>query len=646
LALHAGLAEQRARFFHKYAGDSSSPTVPQVTTRCAIEPASLRRVHEPLAGQGIPGNRSAKLGVDFWHVRVETPSSGLQANFASKKQTANGLQAPGGDEAVQRMAQNPGFSVPPFQDPSASGEGDSHDEQLHKLSASFAPFPDPSLALRQRLRDLAEEARSVAGPGGCVIGLLEGNDFVCRAAAGESAPNIGARIQTKDELFVQCTRSRQLQVCQNTLADPRVDAAACRAAGVRSLILVPLVDRHGELIGILEASSPDSHAFGVSVSERMEAIAHRIVTLLVPAVNQSVNQSQPATPARETLSIPETPPKQAPERLPELPKLRAPRIRPEPSLAPLPVVTHIVAASTMPAPNPAAHGPDAIPQTANPQTTNQDIVGSLYRLPRQSSQNLMLALGVFAAGAVLAALLWWVQQEKLRQEALASASTQHEPLQATTSIGSSASENGGASSDPKPASTTVAERDPLTTNSRSSKTPAPRQTKAAGSSAQSGDLVVYEKGKVIYRDGKPINPEVAGPSSGSMTGSVTAPMTAASETERLAETASPTLPANPSQSSSLPGALTGGILVHRVNPAYPTEALAAHLEGDVVLQGVVGTDGLVRDIHAVSGDARLVEAAMEAVRHWRYEPFLSNGEPVDVLSTLTVHFRLPRAPNQ
>ncbi len=604
-------------------------------------------VHEPLAGQGIPGNRSAKVGVDFWHVRVETPSSGLQANFASKKQIANGLQAPGGDEAVQRMAQNPGFSVPPFQDPSGNGEGDSHDEQLHKLSASFAPFPDPSLALRQRLRDLAEEGRSVAGPGGCVIGLLEGNDFVCRAAAGESAPNLGARIQTQDELFVQCTRSRQLQVCQNTLADPRVDAAACRAAGVRSLILVPLVDRHGELIGVLEASSPDSHAFGVSVSERMEAIAHRIVTLLVPAVNQSLNQSadesKPTTPARETPRIPETPPNQAPERLPELPKLRAPRIRPATPLAPLPVVTHIVAASTIPAPNAAAHGPDAIPQTASPQATNQDIVGSLYRLPRQSSQNLMLALGVFAAGAVLAVLLWWVQQEKLRQDALASASTQHEPSQATTTIGSSASEN-GASSDPKPASTAVAQRDPLSTNSRS-KTP-PRPTKTDDSSSPSGELVVYEKGKVIYRDGKPINPEVAVPSSGSMTGSVTAPMTAASETERLSATASPREAASPGQNSSLPGALTGGILVHRVNPAYPTEALAARLEGDVVLQGVVGTDGLVRDIHAVSGDSRLVEAAMEAVRHWRYEPFLANGEPVDVLSTLTVHFRLPRAPNQ
>ena len=135
------------------------------------------------------------------------------------------------------------------------------------------------------------------------------------------------------------------------------------------------------------------------------------------------------------------------------------------------------------------------------------------------------------------------------------------------------------------------------------------------------------------------------PTASSSAGSVTAPMTAASETERLGETANPAQEAS-ARSAISPGAFAGGTLIHHVNPAYPTEALAARLEGDVVLQGVIGKDGEVHEVRVVSGDPRLVEAAMEAVRHWRYDPFRSNGEPVDMLSTLTVHFRLPRAPNQ
>ena len=124
-------------------------------------------------------------------------------------------------------------------------------------------------------------------------------------------------------------------------------------------------------------------------------------------------------------------------------------------------------------------------------------------------------------------------------------------------------------------------------------------------------------------------------------------MTAAAQTERLKETVNPVPERSAAdQNKAFQEAFTGGSLLHRVPPAYPPEALAARLEGDVVLEGVIGKDGVVREVHAVSGDPRLVESALEAVRFWRYDPFRSKGQPVDMLSTLTVHFRLPRASNQ
>ena len=71
----------------------------------------------------------------------------------------------------------------------------------------------------------------------------------------------------------------------------------------------------------------------------------------------------------------------------------------------------------------------------------------------------------------------------------------------------------------------------------------------------------------------------------------------------------------------------------------PPGIAGSEVSKDVILEGVVGRDGLVHEMHFVRGDQRLAVAAMEAVRQWRYEPFLSNGVPIDLPSTLEVHFR-------
>jgi TonB family protein len=88
------------------------------------------------------------------------------------------------------------------------------------------------------------------------------------------------------------------------------------------------------------------------------------------------------------------------------------------------------------------------------------------------------------------------------------------------------------------------------------------------------------------------------------------------------------------------GNVTAAILVHKVPPTYPEKALAAHLEGSVVLHVIVGTDGTVKQVEPVSGDPTLAEAAVDAVKQWTYKPTLLNGSPVEVDSTVTVDFHL------
>lgn len=81
-------------------------------------------------------------------------------------------------------------------------------------------------------------------------------------------------------------------------------------------------------------------------------------------------------------------------------------------------------------------------------------------------------------------------------------------------------------------------------------------------------------------------------------------------------------------------------LIFAPRPAYPSMAKSIGLEGSVVLEAVISTDGGVENLQVLSGHPLLVKAAVDAVLQWRYRPTLLNGEPVEVLTTIKVNFKL------
>ena len=81
-------------------------------------------------------------------------------------------------------------------------------------------------------------------------------------------------------------------------------------------------------------------------------------------------------------------------------------------------------------------------------------------------------------------------------------------------------------------------------------------------------------------------------------------------------------------------------LVHSVAPVYPEVAREAGIEGDVVLRAYISSDGRVASLKVLSGSAVLARAAIEAVDQWRYQPVVMHGQPINVVTTLTVAFRL------
>jgi protein TonB len=86
--------------------------------------------------------------------------------------------------------------------------------------------------------------------------------------------------------------------------------------------------------------------------------------------------------------------------------------------------------------------------------------------------------------------------------------------------------------------------------------------------------------------------------------------------------------------------VTQGLLVRKVQPAYPPLARQARIQGTVLLQAEISKDGTIENLHLISGHPMLAPAAIEAVKQWRYKPYILNGEPVEVETQITVNFTL------
>jgi len=86
--------------------------------------------------------------------------------------------------------------------------------------------------------------------------------------------------------------------------------------------------------------------------------------------------------------------------------------------------------------------------------------------------------------------------------------------------------------------------------------------------------------------------------------------------------------------------VTSGLLIHRVEPTYPALAKAARISGSVVLKAIIDREGKIQDLQLVSGHPMLAPAAIDAVKQWHFRPYLLNGQPIEVETTINVIFSL------
>lgn len=156
--------------------------------------------------------------------------------------------------------------------------------------------------LDSALQLLVERAQYITGATGTALALPQGEEMVCRASAGSSAPAVGSRLQVRSGLTGESIARRQLLRCDNAESDPRVNLETCRALGIASIVVLPLLRRSGEVRGLFELFSDHPYAF----EERDLIALERMADLTLTALDLA-EQRQNFAPAPASRREPEKP---------------------------------------------------------------------------------------------------------------------------------------------------------------------------------------------------------------------------------------------------------------------------------------------------------------------------------------------------
>lgn len=318
-----------------------------------------------------------------------------------------------------------------------------------KSGAEVSPKLSTELALEIVLNEIVEQACLATGATGAAAILEREGEMVCRATSGLTAPELGSHPDRESGLTAECLRTGEVQLCDDALNDARADAEASRNIGVRSVIILPLI-QDGSVIGVLEAFSSRPAAFGDRDQRTLEALVERILKNLrrasEPIVIHTVRSPAPDAALAENAS----------------PNVVAQSLTTD---------NEVVTESSSPMPG--------IPPEEHPSTSATEL----------RSKAGVDFLTVVLAGACIACLLLVVTLVAVR--AISRRTAAHPPA---------ASQSAGSETSTAPA---APEKSAEATQPQAGVSPAPLPQAKPGQNAAkpvpSGGLVVYEGGKEVFR---------------------------------------------------------------------------------------------------------------------------------------------------
>ena len=479
-----------------------------------------------------------------------------------------------------------------------------------------AGFPQ-DLALDLVLNELVVRAADATHASAAALALLRGERMVCRAATGLHAPDLGVPLDTRDGLSGACVRTRMAQLSADTESDAYVDPSISRRLGIRSMLVVPVFDHEQvgpdqkpPLTGVLEVFSPLPNTFTQHAQILLADFADECARICRVAANFKARPPAPPISLDEDLISSDTEDgamDAAPEQSETLPdSLSANEDEDEASRIEEPEI--------LPLPTPENDLPPPVAPLRQPYEAWTLILGALV----------ILAAAFFSF--MIGSRIGWLRSPQPASEISSQPAQSDKPaLLSADKTKSSASPKAG----------------PQSRDSSRSKTASRSGTGATGAPTPSSDeLVVYDKDKVIFRMG-PTQGKGSAPSAERKD------QTSAQESaEKAAPPRSLSSKAHVSSNTTahavwLAPAQADSRLLTRVEPQYPADALAAHRSGDVTLEVHVAEDGTVASVRTLNGDPLLAEAATQAVRNWRYQPYRLKDQPSQFQTDVTLTFSLP-----
>jgi TonB family protein len=419
------------------------------------------------------------------------------------------------------------------------------------------------------------------------------------------------RLDEDSGISGECLHQGQMLRCEDAHYDHRVNPLVCRTLGLRSIAVAPLRRRGTETIGILEIFSTRPYAF----NEVHMHFLSRLAELAEMAQMQDESKLMPTTESS------------------------------------LPVEPAVALPSFAPAPEVETAAYDEVVPILREHLFAGRSLGRLY----EPAKRRLPVIGIAAAAVALVLLVGWRFLDYTPDPAVHRSAAREQQLM-SAEVPASEETAGEAPTAKRPHPGHPLERSKRTSGASnrhsaetptvpnvvthvdlSSKTTSPQDSLTATASpamAASSVITVVRrprrhqlKGEENAAEPRPVEaaPTVASAGDG-------APL----DNLLVAPAGLPKLNASVSQGAS------SAVLEHSVQPVYPLFALERRIEGAVVVEATVAEDGSVRNARAIRGQSLLAQAAVEAVRRWRYRAAVLNGKPEATQTQITINFSLPR----
>lgn len=487
---------------------------------------------------------------------------------------------------------------------------------LRELVSAGEHRLDPMLAA------IADGALLLTGATGVAIAMWKDGAMVCRARSGETAPPLGAQLSADKGISGEALRTGKAQHCVDTEKNRLVDVEVCRTLGLRSIAVLPIQGWRG-VNGILEAFSTEPAAFNphhLGVLEQLAGLAERARAAKPVGASPTV--------------IVATPPVVAPVEKPEPVGL-------------LPASDRFV-----------------------------DFARALL-----GKRPLVLgAIGLLTI-ILLGLVIWLGWRGNDGNENKAQAAAPAAPSASTTVMPSAMALSAASLGDKRPSDHSRADHSlpDRSLPDHAAKDRSVKDQQVAGQRLPDNDSVWKPNPggqSLLVSSGKPSaartlkigaesdaaelqkNKTKGALTTSSASGTTASPAKQPMPRDEIASLGAPPLAVDQSASSMngilsskalvptlspqrVSQGISGGQLIHRVPPVYPQQAKVLRMEGKVVLDAMVMEDGSLRDLKVVQGPPVFTVSALDAVKQWRYKPFVLDGKPVKSPMRIMVDFKLP-----